>query len=192
MDLKNKKVCCTGNSKGIGKGITDFLRKEGCIVPDISRSVGYDLTKESGLENLFKRYSNFDIVINNLGGGGRWGNNILEFDEWDEVYQKNAGIAVKITMNYLPKMILNKEGRVITIASIYGSRPGGYPWFSMAKASEIAFMRSMENRYEGVTFNSISPGQVNIREGDNYKIEPIHIAQQVYLLCLNGRDGQDI
>ena len=43
-------------------------------------------------EQCLKRYKKIDIFINNVGGGGRWGNSdILKTNDevWDEVYKKN-------------------------------------------------------------------------------------------------------
>src|SRR3990167_9447619 len=100
----------TGNSRGIGKAISDELKKEGVFVPEISRTSGYDLMKE-GIEKLLKDYPNCDILINNVGGMGR-----CKEDEWEDCWKKNYGIMAKIIMHYVPRM---KEGRVITISSIY-------------------------------------------------------------------------
>ena len=41
----------------------------------------------------------------------------------------------------------------------------------------------------GIKVIEVNDKAINI---SSFEIEPIHIAQQVYLLCLNGRDGQDI
>lgn len=185
------KAIVTGNSKGIGLAITEELKRLGHKVPTISRSTGYDLMN-GGIEKLIEDYPETDILINNLGGGGRWGNDILNFYEWDKVMHKNYGITRYLTMHYLPKMIEKGYGRIITIASIYGTEKGAYPWFSVAKSAQIAFMRSMAHRWENVTFNSVSPGKVNLKPEDKYNINPKQVAKVVSYLCKENLDGYDI
>ena len=57
--------------------------------------------------------------------------------------------------------------RVITITSILGKEGGGRPWFNMAKASEVALMKTLSlTKYlvrDGITFNSIAPGGILIQ-----------------------------
>jgi len=176
----------TGNSRGIGRSIKGKLREYGVIVPDISTTDGYDLV-ENGIEKLIEVFPTTDILINNVGGGGRWGEDIdpWEFDEWDKIYEKNAGIARKLTTHYLPGMIAQGWGRIITIASIYGTESGGLPWFTIAKASQIALNKELARKcYPGITINTISPGPVKdagkrIDEG----IESIDIANLALFLC---------
>ena len=163
LDLEGKVAIVTGNSKGIGLAITKSLESEGVKTIGFSRTNGYNLMRS--LHRVFRDYPTCDILVNNVGGGGRWGTDPLTFNEWDEVMYKNAGVTREMTLNYLPGMMNNKFGRVITISSIYGKEAGGKPWFTMAKASQIAFMKEMSKQgYEGVTFNTISPGHIDVRE----------------------------
>lgn len=181
FNLKNKLAIVTGNSRGIGKAITQILRDEGVCVPDISRTSGYDLTTEDGLSRLLSDYPKCDILCNSVGGGGRWGSEIPEETDiqiWNEVYQKNAGVAVRLTMHYLPNMINKNWGRVVTISSIYGYEGGGRPWFNMAKSAEISLMKclSMMPRYatKNITFNSVAPGFIMIPNTGWEKIKNEH------------------
>ena len=161
LQLNNKTALVTGESKGIGQAITLELQKEGCIVDVCSRTKGilFDVMKDD-IKLLSSKY---DILINNVGGGGRWGTETYEdFAEWDVVYEKNAGIARKLTMHCLPYMRSKNWGRVITIASIYGKESGGRPWFNMAKAAEISLMKNLTGKYKGVTFNTVAPGHIDV------------------------------
>ncbi len=185
LNLEGKYALVTGGSKGIGKAIAEELKKEGCLVDICSRTKGIivDVLKD----DLTKINGNYDILINNVGGGGRWGSeNYEKFDEWEEVYEKNAGVARKLTMKCLPYMKKQKWGRVITIASIYGKESGGKPWFNMAKAAEISLMKCLAGKYEGITFNTIAPGPIDIGT-KNYsgKGKPEDVAGIVTFLCSN-------
>ena len=174
LNLKGKKALVTGGSKGIGRAIGEALRNEGVEVTILSRSEGLKIDVEK--DSLDSIPSEFDILINNVGGGGRWGSEEYEsFNEWDAVYNKNAGVAAKLTMKCLPYMKKQKWGRIITISSIYGKEAGGRPWFVMAKSAEIALMKSLAGKYEGVTFNSIAPGFIDV--GKPIPENPMHLGK---------------
>ena len=116
----------------------------------------------------------FHILVHNAGGGGRWGEKQAEKTPegvWAEVYEKNAGAATWFTMRAIPLFLKQWVspatigfGRVVTIASVHGLDHRGRPWFSMAKAAEIALMRSLAGDPRlagaGLTFNSVAPGPV--------------------------------
>ena len=185
LNLKGKRVLVTGGSRGIGRSIADELLKEGCVVDICSRTEGIiiDVLKD----DLNKIDGQYDILINNVGGGGRWGSEEYEqFEEWEEVYEKNAGVARKLTMKCIPYMRDKKWGRVVIISSIYGKEDGGRPWFNMAKAAEISLMKNLSGKYEGVTFNSVAPGHIDVGNNKYYgEGKPEDIAWLVVFLCSN-------
>lgn len=183
LELQGKKGLVTGGSKGIGKAIALELRNEGCIVDICSRTEGIILDVLKDDLSVIK--GEYDILINNVGGGGRWGTEDYElFEEWEKVYEKNAGVARKLTMKCLPHMRGQYWGRVVTISSIFGKESGGRPWFNMAKAAEISLMKNLAGKYGGVTFNSVAPGHIDIGS-DEFAGEgkPSDVANIVVFLC---------
>jgi 3-oxoacyl-[acyl-carrier protein] reductase len=169
----------------------------------------HDLTQENEIRNCLKNIytlirdiGTIDILINNVGGGGRRGDRMWEItqqDIWEEVMAKNLFVSSMFTMHLIPDMIKKKWGRVVTISSIYGKESGGRPWFTAAKSAQIAMMKelSRNRRYvsSGITFNTVCPGYIDIR--DNQKIEyleaidipatrygdPFEVANVVSFLC---------
>lgn len=196
LQLRGKKALVTGGSHGIGQSIVFALADEGCDVAFCSRtnerldetqkalekktginhlSIITDVLKPVEVERCFdlveELWGGVDILINNVGGGGRWGNkDIVSTDRtvWAEVYQKNAGATTNFTLRAIPMMKKKRWGRVITITSIYGVIGGGRPWFNMAKAAQTTFMKNMALNREfvrsGITFNSVAPGGIMIPE----------------------------
>ncbi len=193
LGLKGKFSLITGGTHGIGLATARSLASEGCHVAICSRTperlaeakvelmqYGVEvLTFQADALNdadvigvmdaLGKKWSQLHILVNNVGGGGRWGKPSIEETEiatWREVYQKNAGAATLFTQRALTPMRLQKWGRVVTITSIYGKEGGGRPWFTMAKTAEVALMKSLaltrELVRDGITFNSVAPGGIKI------------------------------
>ena len=99
--------------------------------------------------------------------------------------KKNYGIAVELTTKFLLQDL--KWGRVITISSIYGKEKGHNPYFTAAKAAEIAYMKTLAGQHKGITFNTICPGHTDVGRPfpDNPKIigKPEDVANIVTFLC---------
>ena len=193
LGLAGKYALVTGGSHGIGLATARALAEEGCNVAICARkgervaraaaelktkgvsSLGIqaDVTIPSDVKKVMttvtRAWPTLHILINNVGGGGRWGSESVEAtpeDVWVDVYNKNAMAAVRFTKLALPLMRSQKWGRVVTIASIYGKEGGGRPWFNMAKSAEISLMKTLAMDHslarDGITFNSVAPGAVMI------------------------------
>lgn len=193
LGLKGKYALVTGGSHGIGLAIARVLADEGCNVAVCShteervsnavaelkrrgvRVVGVkaDVLQPSNIDHVIKTildsWPTMHILVNNVGGGGRWGKDSIEDtpdDVWVDVYNKNAMAAVRFTKLVIPIMRKQKWGRVVTIASMYGKEGGGRPWFNMAKSSEISLMKTLAMNSalarDGITFNTVAPGSVMI------------------------------
>jgi 3-oxoacyl-[acyl-carrier protein] reductase len=194
LGLSGKFALVTGGSHGIGLASARKLADAGCNVAICSRSkerldAAIEELKPCGVELLAvaadvletdaadrvmdvvdREWGGVQILVNNVGGGGRWGKEIVEDTDirvWSEVYEKNAMAAVRFTRRALPHMRRGKWGRVVTITSIYGGKEGaGRPWFTMAKAAETGLMKSLSTMAylvrDGITFNSVAPGGIAI------------------------------
>ncbi len=170
LKIKGKYALVTGGTHGIGRAIALALADEGCSVCVCSRNkerveetaselkkrgvdcigIEADATVKSDIKKVMKgiieKWGAIHILINNVGGGGRWGSDIVEETEektWLEVYDKNALAAVRFTMLAIPYMRKQKWGRVVTITSIFGREAGGRPWFGMAKSAQTRCMKAL-------------------------------------------------
>ncbi len=194
LGLAGKRALVTGGSHGIGLATAERLAREGCHVAVCSRSqerldaasaalrrLGVEVlamvadvldpaAADGVMDAVERSWGGVEILVNNVGGGGRWGKEIVEDTDmrvWGEVYEKNAMAAVRFTRRALPHMRRGKWGRVVTVTSIYGGKDGqGRPWFTMAKAAETGLMKSLSSMAylvrDGITFNSVAPGGIYI------------------------------
>lgn len=217
LGIEGKNALVTGGSHGIGLGIAIRLAEAGCNIAICARDPVWmtkaikvikgmynvrtmhlqcDVLEEGDIErtigHILVDWSSIDILVNNVGGGGRWGS--LDYagtslDVWDEVYRKNAGAAIRFTRGVIPNMVRDGWGRVVTIASIFGKEGGGRPWFNMAKSAEISLMKSLAMdkglARAGITFNTVAPGPVMIEGTGWHKLreeEPEKFKEYVYSL----------
>lgn len=193
LNLKGKNALVTGGSHGIGLAIARALAEEGCNVAICARrqqriteatmelktmgveaiGVSADVLQPSSIEDVMKaiidNWGTIHILVNNVGGGGRWGSDSIEdtpLQVWIDVYNKNAMAAVRFVRLAIPFMRKQKWGRIVTIASIYGREGGGRPWFNMSKSAEISLMKTLAMHHvlvrDGITFNTVAPGNIMI------------------------------
>ena len=125
-----------------------------------------DVTDKESIEAVVEQYDKIDILINNVGGGGRWGKENIEQtspEVWKEVHQKNAGAAIIFTRRAIPLMRKNKWGRVVNITSTTASLGNrGQANYAAAKSGVEAFSRSLSKEVgsRGITVNSVAPGYI--------------------------------
>lgn len=193
LKIKGKYALISGGTHGIGRSIALTLADEGCNVAVFSRSservektkeelkakgvncisIQADAMIESDIKRVtdavIEKWGTIHILVNNVGGGGRWGSEIVEETKeevWQEVYDKNALTAIRLTKWAIPFMRKQKWGRVVTITSIFGREGGGRAWFSMAKIAQTSLMKALAKKHylaaDGITFNSVAPGAIMI------------------------------
>ena len=203
FNLNKKNAIVSGGSSGIGGEISISLLKSGCKVFIFSRDLKrlntfkkklpknlksklfvfpYDACDNSNFDVLLKNiktvFNKPHILVNNVGGGGRWGSENFELTEkkvWDEVISKNLEISYLLTMFSIKGMMDNNWGRIVNISSIFGKESGGRPWFNISKAAQIALNKNLSRYHKvtkkNITFNSISPGAILTKDSGWEKLK---------------------
>tara|TARA_R110000851_G_scaffold15345_2_gene50835 strand:- start:4370 stop:5152 length:783 start_codon:yes stop_codon:yes gene_type:complete len=193
LGLQGKNAVVTGGSHGIGLATAKMLASEGCNIAIISRdstklkkakkeiasfgvechTIQADVLKQEQVQEsillISKLWDKIHILINNVGGGGRWGTDNFIANPtsvWTDVYNKNVTCAIAYTRFSLPYMIKQEWGRVITVTSTLGRQAGGRPWFNIAKTAQTCLMKNLSLDKElvrkNITFNSVAPGCIMI------------------------------
>jgi 3-oxoacyl-[acyl-carrier protein] reductase len=183
LDLNGKTALVTASSGGIGLEIARSLAAEGAnviingraqasvekAVTDVRASfpdaqliaLVADNGTASGCNETITRWSEVDILVNNLG--------IYEavgfFDETDEAWQKmfevNIMSGVRLARHYLNGMLRRGHGRVVFISSESGVSPAPeMAHYSATKTMQLGIARSLAEltKCTEVTVNSVLPG----------------------------------
>lgn len=180
--MKNKTILITGASKGIGASFSNFLANNGYRIIGIARDKDQLMKTFNSLPNQNLNHdilpidiTNFNLVkeklinmdvyclINNAGIAQ---SNLLQdvsTEEFNQIININLVSALNISNILIPKMILNKKGRIINISSILGLSPlkfvGAY---SMSKAALIQMTKSqsIELAKYNILVNALCPGYI--------------------------------
>jgi NAD(P)-dependent dehydrogenase (short-subunit alcohol dehydrogenase family) len=189
----------TGGTRGIGAAIVAELARWGYTMHTFSRSPNpyfvADATNPRARQFVKEHVGHCDILVNNVGGGGRYGTDA-------EVWAKNVDAMIDFTQWAISGMAQRGWGRVVTISSIHGREYGSRAVFMAAKAAQIAYMKGMSRTYAklGVTFNTVCPGNVSVSgKSDLYEAElaalpmgrmgkPEEVAKLVRFLCSKDAD----
>ena len=154
MKLRDKIAVVTGGGAGIGEGITRCLAEEGAdlAIVDVNRenaeqvaaaakSLGRraevftaDVTDSGEVDRVVKEllaaFGRIDILVNNVGGEGRFynekpGEPYLEEKEWDDTVRLNLKSTMLMCRAVMPHLIRQKSGKIVNIASTGGRPPSG-------------------------------------------------------------------
>lgn len=189
LGIKNKIALVTGAGRGLGKGISMNLAKEGVKVVGVSRTkedleallkklpgkghyiIAADLTKEGMPEKVVKeikeKVGNVDIVVNNIGGTLDVTDPFCSIEDWRKIWRINLEVAIEINNLVIPHMKKQKWGRIVNISSISGKENHGPVPYCAVKAAVNAYTRSM-GRFlspDGIIMTTVLPGAVFTEKG---------------------------
>jgi meso-butanediol dehydrogenase/(S,S)-butanediol dehydrogenase/diacetyl reductase len=154
VKFKNKTAVSSGGGAGIGEGIARCLAADGANIAVVDvhranaervaegvRAMGRkaepfvaDVTDSHGVDwvvqELFKSFGTIDILVNNVGGEGRYyneqpGEAYLQEKEWDDTVRLNLKSTMLMCRAVMPHLIERMSGKIVNIASIGGRPPSG-------------------------------------------------------------------
>ena len=163
LGIERRVALVVGASRGIGLEVARELRSEGCEVQAVSRTHGYDLMTDDGLERLFATIAPPDIIVHVMGGSQGRTKTLSSSQDWAEVWKLNLGVAHDINRQYIPMMQRNKWGRIIHLSSNATRIPTGYAPYTSAKAALEGYIRIVGNEFskDGIIITGVAPGIIS-------------------------------
>ncbi len=188
-DLRGRISLVTGAGHGIGKEIALALARNGAevVVTDVSdeifevgkeiESVGTkafpikcDVTDaketETIEEKVVEKYEKIDILVNNAGIYPQKPFLEMTREEWNKVLSVNLNGVFHCTKAVVPKMVQQKYGKIVNIASIAGAVVGYFnlAHYSASKAAVVGFTKSLalEMAQYGINVNAVAPGAIDV------------------------------
>src|ERR1700756_4400179 len=183
LELSGKSALVTGSTAGIGFAIAQGLAREGARVvvsgrneervnaavdaikqkhgsTDIEGFAG-DLSLADVATKLTARYSDLDILINNLGIFEPKPFVEITDQEWMHFFEVNVLSGVRLARFYLPRMLKKDWGRIIFISSESALQiPAEMIHYGTTKTAQLAVSRGLAELTKGthVTVNTVLPG----------------------------------
>ncbi|MFY4774515.1 SDR family oxidoreductase [Metabacillus sp. RGM 3146] len=210
FDLSDKTAIVTGGGRGLGEQIAEGLAEAGANVVLCSRKVeacqevaerlqqekgvttlalSCDITSPSDVkmvvEKTIEEFGSIDILINN--SGATWGAPAAEMplEAWKKVIDVNVTGTFLMAQEAGKKMIQQKSGKIINIASVAGLG-GAHPrymdtiGYNTSKGAVITFTKDLAAKWGqyNINVNAIAPGffptkmsKVLIEQGEDYLLD---------------------
>lgn len=184
--MKQKNVLITGGSRGIGAAAVKAFSEKGykvCFLYNKEVEKAEKVAKENNAIQLKCDVSDgeqvrasirkaealmgiegFDIVICNAAISKIQLFDMMDTEDWKKIIDVNINGVYYVIKNVLPKMIWNKQGTIITVASMWGQVGASCEVaYSTTKAAIIGMTKSLakEVASSGINVNCVSPGVID-------------------------------
>lgn len=197
--MKLKTAIVTGASSGIGKAIAEKLAAEKMNVALVARradkltkiaeeltnkydtnviAIPTDISQLSEVENMVKQaekaLGTIDVYVNNAGLMLNAAVTEGQLEKWEQMVDVNIKGVLYGLHQVIPNMIAQKQGHIINISSVSGQEVTKISTvYSATKFAVRAISMGLEKElaHTGVKVTNISPGMVDTRLLDEYKLK---------------------
>jgi len=175
-------ILITGASKGLGSNFAKVLANDGFriigvgrnkddlkqVISDLPNSnlhhdyMVLDITDESQVQEKLKNIEIYGL-INNAGIANTKLLHEETYEDINRIVNTNLIGSLNVSRAVIPKMIENKSGRIVNIASALGHRPLSYVGaYSATKAAliQVTKSQSIELARHNICVNAIAPGYI--------------------------------
>lgn len=194
-----KTILVTGSSRGIGKAIAELAHQKEYRVIVHGKNPSEELEKthqalsgslkavfdvadkqatNTSIMELLNEVGIIDVLVNNAGVARNFLKDVADTndDKAVEEYRTNILGTIHSIQAVLPKMLEQKSGSIINIASIkghYNLATMSTLTFAITKAGIISLTKALAKSYgdKGVRFNSVSPGYVETDQVNDWNEE---------------------
>lgn len=187
MELQDKNVFVTGSTRGIGLAIAKAFAQEGAnIVLNGRKEISEELIAEiknfgvncigvSGdisdfssakqmIEQAQEQLGDIHVLVNNAGMNNDKLLLRMKEEDFESVIKVNLTGTFNMTQPLLKKMMKQKQGVIINMASVSGLMGNmGQANYAASKAGVVGFTKTVakEAASRGITCNAIAPGFIS-------------------------------
>ncbi|MGB5920011.1 SDR family NAD(P)-dependent oxidoreductase [Arcobacter sp.] len=196
LELKDKVCVITGAGKGIGYETAKQFSQLGCKLALISRNkndlislsnelelnecdilimegdVSIEETVIEFINKTIEQFGHIDILFNNAGMRFRKEFINITFDEWQKVMTTNVTSTFLMCREVGKKMITQKSGKIINMASIVGTNGlAELVGYGSSKSAIIGLTKSLAIEWAqySINVNVIAPGFCETSYTENFK-----------------------
>ncbi len=207
--LKGKVAVVTGGNRGIGRGISEALAREGVVVALTARDAtaaataasevgsgarGYacDVRRHEQVAALFvaveRDLGGPDVLVNNAGVGRFAAVADMSLEDWHAVIETNVNGVFYCTREAIPRMRKRNGGYIFNVSSLAGRNafPNAAAYCASKHAvngfSEVLFQ---EVRDDGIRVTYLMPGSVATEFGrgtaakQDWALQPADVGEMV-------------
>jgi 3-oxoacyl-[acyl-carrier protein] reductase len=182
FEFNDQVALVTGSARGIGRHIADRLRAGGAAVvladfaewgeelAEIEEScygIRLDVTDSTRVREVvaqvFERLGRLDIVVNNAGITRDGLLLRMKDDDWRKVLATNLDGAFYVTREAVTRMMRQRYGRIVNIASVVGQMGNpGQTNYVASKSGLIGMTKAVarEVASRNITVNAVAPGYI--------------------------------
>ncbi|MBQ3405111.1 MAG: 3-oxoacyl-ACP reductase FabG [Oscillospiraceae bacterium] len=205
-----KRALVTGASRGIGAACAEKLAAEGyeVIVNYLNsaeragalaeriggRAIRADVAEPEEVRAMFAQAGDVDLLVCNAGIDGYGLFSDMDIDQWRKLFAVNVDGMFNAIQCALPAMVHKKQGRIITISSMWGLTGASCEAaYSATKAAVIGLTKSLAKELgpSGIRVNCIAPGVIDTDMNRSFSPQDIQALKDETPLGIIGR-GEDI
>lgn len=208
--LAGKIAIVTGASRGIGEQIARVLHRDGATILgiDVPQAASelqavmkelngdhlvLDITHSDAPQRIAhhvkEQHGGVDIVVHNAGITRDKKLANMAADRWSSVIAVNLTAPERITRELLEQGAINKNGRIIGVASIAGIAGNlGQTNYAASKAGVIGFVDSLAGELKnGITINAVAPGFIETKMTDAVPFATREVGRRLNSMSQGGQ-----